>query len=145
MERDDRIDAAIAELDNSKVVNYAATARKYNIDRTTLSKRHRGKTRSRAEFLSDELQLLTTAEEAALCAYMEALSKRGLHLTPAMTKTIAEERVRHEISKNWIYGFLERNSEDLTSIYLHDFDRKRHLADSVVNISQFYEIVSNFN
>jgi hypothetical protein len=37
----DRIELAIADLETQKYLNYAATARKYKVERTTLSRRHK--------------------------------------------------------------------------------------------------------
>jgi predicted transcriptional regulator len=42
--KNDRIKAAIDELNNQKTLNYAAVARAHNIDRMTLSRRYNGKT-----------------------------------------------------------------------------------------------------
>jgi hypothetical protein len=45
MDHDARIQAAITELDSQKRVNYSATTKNWNLERTTLAKRHRGETR----------------------------------------------------------------------------------------------------
>jgi S-adenosylmethionine synthetase len=37
----DRIELAITDLETQKCLNYAATARKYKVERITLSRRHR--------------------------------------------------------------------------------------------------------
>jgi hypothetical protein len=37
----DRIELAIADLETQEYLNYAVTARKYKVERTTLSRRHR--------------------------------------------------------------------------------------------------------
>jgi hypothetical protein len=44
------IEQALAECDISEAPNYAVIAKKYNLDRTTLSRRHRGKTTSREDY-----------------------------------------------------------------------------------------------
>jgi hypothetical protein len=38
----DRIELAIADLETQEYLNYAATAKKYKVERTTLSRRYRG-------------------------------------------------------------------------------------------------------
>jgi hypothetical protein len=45
----DRIELAIADLETQECLNYAATARKYKIERITLSRRHRGVTGSKED------------------------------------------------------------------------------------------------
>jgi hypothetical protein len=44
MDHDARIQAAITDLKSQKRVNYKATAKKWNLERTTLAKRYRGET-----------------------------------------------------------------------------------------------------
>jgi hypothetical protein len=44
-----QIDAAMAQLDSQKTLNYAAAARVFGIHPTTLARRYKGKTVSRAE------------------------------------------------------------------------------------------------
>jgi ActR/RegA family two-component response regulator len=47
--KNDRIKAAMDQLDSQKALNYAAAARDHNVHRTTLARRYCGKTVSRAE------------------------------------------------------------------------------------------------
>jgi hypothetical protein len=49
MDHEARIQAAITDLESQDRVNYAATAKKWNIDRSTLSRQHQGKTVSNQE------------------------------------------------------------------------------------------------
>ena len=53
------IDKALKDLASQESPNYGATARKYGIDRTTLSRRHRGLARSRAVNMANTKSLLT--------------------------------------------------------------------------------------
>ena len=80
MDYEDRIQAALAELDNSDIINYTQVAKNHGIKhRSTLSRRHRKIiTRSAAEFRSQSQQHFTTVQEAALLNYIESLGKRGL-------------------------------------------------------------------
>jgi hypothetical protein len=50
--KNDRIKAAINDLDRQRAPNYAATARAHNIDRTTLARRYNGKSVSGVEATS---------------------------------------------------------------------------------------------
>ncbi len=52
MSSTDKLAEALAECDLSDEPNYAEIARRYNLIRTTLWRRHLSKTRTRAEFLS---------------------------------------------------------------------------------------------
>jgi hypothetical protein len=42
--KNDRIKAAMDQLDSQRALNYAAAARDYNTHRTTLARRYNGKT-----------------------------------------------------------------------------------------------------
>ena len=44
MDHDARIQAAIDDLNSQSRTNFAATARRWKVERTTLAKRYRGKT-----------------------------------------------------------------------------------------------------
>ena len=50
MDYEDRIQAVIAELDSYDTGNYTQIAKKHDVNRSTLSRRHRKVTRSAAEF-----------------------------------------------------------------------------------------------
>jgi len=50
MVNEDDMKKALAEIESSKAPDYAIIARKYGLTRSTLSRRARGKTTSRAEF-----------------------------------------------------------------------------------------------
>jgi hypothetical protein len=43
----DRIELAIADLESEESLNYAGIAKKWNVDRSTLSRRHRSVTGSK--------------------------------------------------------------------------------------------------
>jgi len=61
-DHDARIALAIAEIDDQKnALSYTEYARKYKLDRRTLSQRYRGKTTSRKEATSKHHQILTIA------------------------------------------------------------------------------------
>jgi transposase-like protein len=142
MVREDDIQAALADLDNSDTLNYAATARKHNIHPSTLSRRHRQLTRSREEYLSQSRQLLSTAEEHVLLDQIDRLGKHGLHPTSQMIVNMVEEHLQRELSKNWIYAFLNRHQDRITGVYLKGFDKDRHASESTVNVAHFFENVS---
>jgi hypothetical protein len=57
---------ALAECDVSEAPNYAVIAKKYNLERSTLSRCHRGKTVSREHYESEHMQCLTNAQERVL-------------------------------------------------------------------------------
>ena len=100
MDYEDRIQAALAELNSSDTINYTQVAKKHEVNRSTLSRQHRNVTRSAAEFRSQSQQLLTTVQEHAILNYIKFLDKRGLWMTSRIIRNLAEECVGHRISKS---------------------------------------------
>jgi hypothetical protein len=62
----DRIELAIADLETQKYLNYAATARKYKIERTTLSRRYKSVTDSKEDQYSYTVKTFTNVQEDVL-------------------------------------------------------------------------------
>jgi hypothetical protein len=65
LSHNDRIELAIAKLESQAQANFAATARKYNLKRTTLSKRFKGETGSKENAVSYALKALTNVKETS--------------------------------------------------------------------------------
>ena len=79
---DDRIAAAIADLKSQKKPNFMATAKKWQLERTTLAKRFKGQTRSIETYRSESSRRLSNAQEEELIGYIDKLTLRGLRPTP---------------------------------------------------------------
>jgi len=82
MDHEARIQAAITDLESQDRVNYAAIVRKWEIDRSTLSRRHRGETDPNRDATSYARRQLINAQEDILIGYINKLSDRGLPPTP---------------------------------------------------------------
>ena len=78
MDRDTRIQAAITDLKSQGRVNYAATAKKWRVERTTLARRFKGESGTKQDATSYILRQLTGTQEEALIRYINKLSDRGL-------------------------------------------------------------------
>ena len=110
-DREERIQAALAECDQNLKPNYTEIAEKHNIHRTTLSRRHQKKTRDLRTFRSQSKQLLSDAEEEVLVEYLNQLASRGLFATTRILINIVQERLGREINHNWPSGFVSRHSD----------------------------------
>jgi Tc5 transposase DNA-binding domain len=141
MDHNARIQAAIADLESQDRRNIAATAKKYNIARETLSKRFRGETASNQDANSYSRQQLTDIQESTLIEYINKLSNRGLPPTPQIVKNLAEEIAGVTLGPNWVSRFCKRHQDQLTSVYLRTIDHKRKLADNSSHFKHFYEHV----
>jgi hypothetical protein len=74
----DRIELAIADLESQESLNYAQTAKKWDIDRSTLSRRHRDIIGLKQDQYSYTLKAFIDEQEDVLIQYINNLSIRGL-------------------------------------------------------------------
>jgi len=70
----DSIDAALAALDLQETPNYTVTAKKFGINRTTLSRRHRGITAARGTNPSS-IALLLPEQRKIFIGYINELTR----------------------------------------------------------------------
>jgi len=89
MDYNARIAAAIANLEFQDYKNITTASREWKVDRSTLSKRFRGKTGTIEDVNSYSRQKLTTAQEEALIEYINKLDDQGFYPTPQILKNIA--------------------------------------------------------
>ena len=94
MDHNARIAKAILELQSQDPPKYAETARKYDIDKSTLWRRFKGKTGSIQDANSTSRQKLTNIQEEVLIEHVNKLTDRGIPPTPQMLKNFAEENRR---------------------------------------------------
>jgi Tc5 transposase DNA-binding domain len=120
----DQIDAAMAHLRAQKKPNYAAAARTYGVEPTTLRRRFLGLTRSRALANSEDRQLLNNVQEDTLLGYIDRLTDKQIPPTTQIIKNLAEI-LGEPVGKNWPAGFVRRHKNRICSIYLRPLDRAR--------------------
>jgi hypothetical protein len=94
------IEAALNDLKSQKHPNYTATAKKYYVDRTTLSRRHRGITAARGSREANS-QLLTKQQSKNLVAYINKLTERGIPPSTHMVRQFAYDICQKKPGKNW--------------------------------------------
>jgi hypothetical protein len=69
---------ALAEIESSKALDYAAIAREYRLMQSTLSRYAGGLTTSQAEFQSQIRQYLTNTQERILINQINYLTEHGI-------------------------------------------------------------------
>ena len=116
------IDKALKDLASQESPNYGATARKYGIDRTTLSRRHRGLARSRAVNVANTKSLLTPQQEKELVDYINKLSVFGLPPVVSMIRNFAFDISKKTPGKNWPTRFISKYSLKLNFGFLKGFN-----------------------
>jgi hypothetical protein len=144
MDHNARIQAAIDDLKTQKRVNFAATARRWDIERTTLTRRFRGTQGTIEDANSYVRQQLTQTQEEALITYVNKLNDRGFPPTPQILKDIAESIARITLGPNWVARFCKRHSTRLVSLYLRTIDHKRKIADNSQYFQHFFDLVRIF-
>ena len=93
------IDAALADLRLQDKPNITANAKKYHCNRSTLSRRFHGVTKSR-EDEGDLRRLLNNTQLKVLIKYINDLTKRGLPPTVAIVYNIAAGITQQQPRKN---------------------------------------------
>ena len=138
------IEAALAALAFQDPPNYSATAEEYNVNRSTLSRRHRGITRS-VDTHREYISLLSNEQQTALVNHINTLSEAGIPPTPAMVRVFAWEISQNWPGNNWVARFVHDHRDTLRSAYLSGFDMKRKRADNFWLIKKYFETVSCFH
>ena len=138
------ISKAIRDLESQKKPNFAKTAKKYDVDRMTLTRRFKGETTSHSEAHSIHQKLLTNAQEEELLGYISKLTSRGLPPTPQILENLVVDIVKRPIGQHWVYRFCQQYSDRIDSIYLRTIDQKRRIADNSEHFKHFYQTVRDF-
>jgi hypothetical protein len=139
-----QMDDAIAFLKAQDAPNYAAAARLYDVQLTTLRRRFLGLATSRAAASTEHHQLLNTAQEEVLLGYIDKLTARHIPPTPQIVQNLATELLGWPLGKNWPAAFVERYKERICSRYLHPLDHSRYLAKNLALFEQFYVTILCF-
>jgi hypothetical protein len=95
-----RIDAAIAAIQRGEFTIYSHAADFYQCDRSALSRRIRGLTKSRKEALSFWHQCLMDEQKEILIWRINDLIDRGMPPTSQIVKNLAEEMRGQRVNKN---------------------------------------------
>ncbi len=137
------IAAALADLALQESPNYTATATKFNINRSTLSRRHRGI----IAFVKESKQttsILSNQQEKELIRYINKLTERGIPSSNAMIRVFAYNISGKQPGKNWSYEFVRRHSDILQSKFLQGADLERKKADNAYQYQLYFNLVSAF-
>jgi Tc5 transposase DNA-binding domain len=142
--KNDRIKAAMDQLDSQRALNYATAARAHNIDHTTLARRYNGKTVSRAEANSTYRQRLNDVQEDTLLQYIDTLMDRHIPPTSQIVRNLTEEILKGPVGKNWTGYFLKRHVERIDSHYLRPLNRARASVKSIPLFEHFYTLILSY-
>ena len=135
------IDKALKDLASQESPNYGATARKYGINRTTLSRRHRGLARSWAVNVANTKSLLTPQQEKELVDYINKLSVFGLPSVVSMIRNFAFNISKKTPGKNWPTRFISKYSLKLDSDFLKGFNLNQKKANFLEVYRRYFKLV----
>ena len=126
----DPIDAALAALELQDPPNYTRTAKEFDVNRSTLSRRYRQITRAR-EDATEMKSLLLIQQERTLLRYINLLTERGLPPTPQMVRNFAFKISRITPRKNWVLRFIKRYKDKIKLSYLAPANIARKKANNL--------------
>ncbi|WKT53725.1 hypothetical protein QSH57_004309 [Fusarium oxysporum f. sp. vasinfectum] len=137
------IDKALESLKTSGSINYAATAKKFECDETTLHRRHQGKQRARRDADSLYKSRLSKQQEQDLVTYIRKLSLRGILPTLSMIRNFAQDIAKIEVGKNWPYSFVQRHRNEIDCTWFDGFDIARRRADNASRYRAYFDLQSS--
>jgi hypothetical protein len=117
--------AAIERLDEGEKFFYQEIADRYDVNRSTLSRRHRGVQRSMKEYAVTK-QLLSPTQEEGLVKHIIGLTERGFAPTKEMIQSFARGVVKKEVGEGWVLRFVERHKDALITKWTSRMDRNCH-------------------
>ena len=136
----DPINAALTTLELQDPPNYTQTAKEFNINRTTLSRRYRQITRARQD-VTEMKSLLLIQQERTLLGYINLLTKHRLPLTPQMVRNFAFEISRITPKKNQVLRFIKHYKDKIKSSYLALINITYKRADNPYQYKLFYKLL----
>lgn len=139
----DPIEAAINSLRSlspGEQPNFSKTAKEFNVNRSTLSKRFRGVQGSRASKNAAQ-RILNNQQEKDLVNYVDTLCVRGLPPILQMIANFAKEISSVKVKVRWAERFVKRHNIDLVSRWLDGIDTNRKRADSAFKYSLCFELL----
>ena len=137
----DRMELALADLKQQEKPNIRYTAKKFSLAESTLRNRWHGKSISHQDAASEYKQRLTDAQETMLIQQISRLTDRGMPPTSSIVRSLAEEMIQGPVGKNWTGGFVRRNKDKLTSLYLRNIDNQRIKSEYLPMFKYFYTLV----
>jgi IS30 family transposase len=131
---------AIESLEPGEKFTYQEIADQYGIQRSTLSRRHRGR-QGMLEAQRTNQQKLNPQQELELVSYIEDLTERELPPTREMIQNFASTIATEPVSNAWVTRFLHRQDDHLISKWSSGIDSVRHNADSNVKYTLYFDLL----
>jgi hypothetical protein len=138
----DAIEAALQDLKLQDKPNISATARRHNVQRSTLSRRHNRVTTS-VKIKHQNQEFLTQRQQQDLIKYINELTEKGIPPTTTMVRNFAQEMAGKKPHRCWSQRFCKRHQNVLASGYLNNIDAARKAADNEASYQYFFDLLKH--
>lgn len=135
-------DDAIIHLKLNPTCTIQSAATLFGLDRSNLSRRFRGKTVSREQYLHQINRKLTVSQEKKLIKHVNILTNHGNLPTYPMVRRFASEISKKSLGKHWAQKFVKRYKDKLSSGFLDAIEVNRKKADSPKSYQRWFDQVS---
>jgi hypothetical protein len=137
------LEAALKDADAADAAGklvYQRIADKHGVERSTLSRNHRGVS-GPAEVKNTNQQHLTPHEEAELVAYIDKLTEQHLPPTREMIQFFASCIAKKLVHESWVSRFINRHSDELTPRWTSAMAADRVAADSYDKYKLYFNML----
>jgi hypothetical protein len=131
---------AIESQNPEESINYSKFARDYNVERSTLRRRHQAISVPRKVKAINQRKL-STQQEQELIRYIKKLTERGLPPTRQMIQNFAACIAKTSVSMYWVDQFIKRHGTDLILKWTAGIDNNRYKADSGAKYSLYFDLL----
>jgi hypothetical protein len=119
---------------------YQKIADAHGVDRSTLSRRHRGVQGSIQQKVEQQ-QNLTKYEELELVGYIDQLCREHLPPMRDMIQHFASVICGFDVGKMWVTRFVTKHHDALTPRWTSAMASERHAADSYSKYSLYFDML----
>jgi hypothetical protein len=116
---------AIESREDGASSSYRKVAEEFNVNRTTLSRRHQG-SQATSEEAQQDRQKLSLQQEEELIKYIDVITERVLPPTRVMLQNSASLVAELPCSERWVDRFLHRHKDLVTMRWATGMGRDRH-------------------
>ena len=123
----DPIQEAIEYIESRKARDsflYRQVLKIFGVNRTTLSRRHKGSQGTREAKIANQ-QRLNPQQEEELCRHIEGATRDGLPPTRGILKNFGSAVAQQEVSDSWVRRFRRRHPDKLITKWDTGIDRER--------------------
>jgi transcriptional regulator with XRE-family HTH domain len=121
--------------------SYRQVAKKFGVNRTTLSRRHKGSQQPRGTEAAEHRRNLNPQQEDELISYIQGQTRAGVPPTRSILKNFGSVIAQHEVSDSWVTRLQHRYPDELISKWDTGMDRERHLADNKRKCKLYFDLL----